>query len=131
MASLSISHGVGRRKSSVARVWLRSGSGKIEVNGKDYSEYFPTDFHRKAVKYPLETVSKASEFDIKVNVNGGGNSGQAGAARLGIARAILKQDLNLRPVLKAAGLLTVDSRKVERKKSGQKGARAKFQFVKR
>jgi len=127
----SIYHGVGRRKNAVARVWIRNGAGKIEVNGKDYVEYFPTESHRFAVRMPLEATNKLGALDIKVIVQGGGNTGQADAAKLGIARAMICHSPTLRPVLKEQKLLTVDARIVERKKPGRKGARRRFQFVKR
>jgi small subunit ribosomal protein S9 len=124
-------HGVGRRKSAVARVWLTKGDGKIEVNGKDYSEYFDTDLTRRMVKSPIKISGMEKSFSIKVNVLGGGRVGQAGAVRLGISRALLVCDESLRQQLRKHSFLTVDSRKKERKKYGQKGARRKFQFVKR
>ena len=124
-------HSIGRRKSSVARVWMKPGKGKLEVNGKDYKKYFDTDISRSAVTTALDVSSLSKNFDIKINVQGGGMVGQAGASRLGIARTLLKNDEELRVLFRKAGLLTVDSRNKERKKYGQKGARAKFQFVKR
>jgi len=127
----SIIHGVGRRKTSVSRVWLKSGKGDIVVNGRDYKEYFDTNVTRTMVATPLKVVGKDKIFDAKVNVNGGGSVGQAGAVGLSIARALLSYDENLRPLLRKQGLLTVDARVKERKKYGQKSARAKFQFVKR
>jgi small subunit ribosomal protein S9 len=131
MAASSAFHGVGRRKSSVARVWLQPGSGKIDVNGKNYLEYFPTEAHKFAVRIPLEVTNKIGTVDINVLVQGGGNTGQADATKLGIARAIVLQNPLLRPILKGQKLLTVDARVVERKKPGRKGARRRFQFVKR
>lgn len=122
---------VGRRKSSVARVYVANGSGKITVNNRDIKEYFPKGTDRYVVNQPLNLLKVADKYDLKINVNGGGTTGQAGAARLGIARALLKLDAALRPELKSAGFLTRDPRKVERQKSGQKGARAKYQFSKR
>jgi small subunit ribosomal protein S9 len=124
-------HGVGRRKASVARVWMSPGEGEILVNGKVYSEYFTTDASRAAVTFPLEKTNLTKNFDIEVNVVGGGVTGQAGAVGLGISRALLISDEALRLTLREHGLLTVDSRVKERKKYGQKGARRKFQFVKR
>ena len=124
-------HGVGRRKASVARVWVRQGSGQIEVNGKTHATYFDTDIARDCVLNPLKLTGLDKKFDIKVNVNGGGMMGQAGAVCLAISRAILENDETLRRVLRENGLLTVDARKKERKKYGQRGARSKFQFVKR
>ncbi len=125
------SHGVGRRKSSVARVWLKPGKGKIEVNGKDFINYFDTDFSRGKIVFPFKVTNLEKSFDVTVNVHGGGLKSQSDAVRLGIARAILKANESLKPVLKKSGLLTVDSRIKERKKYGQKAARRRFQFVKR
>ncbi len=124
--------GTGKRKNSVARVSLFSpGKGKIEVNGVDIDNYVPRESLATIVKQPLNILDKIKEYDISVNVKGGGLSGQAGAIRLGISRALVLADPQNRPVLKAKGLLTRDSRKVERKKPGQPGARKKFQFSKR
>lgn len=127
----NVIHGVGRRKSAVARVWLKLGNGSIQVNGKDFKEYFYTALNRQTVMTALDLVGKEKDYDVKINIFGGGPVGQAGAARLGIARALLTVDADLRPLLKKNGLLRVDSRLKERKKYGQKGARRKFQFVKR
>lgn len=124
-------HGVGRRKSSVARVWMKNGKGEVLVNGKNYNEYFDTSISRDKIIFPGNLVGRGNEFDINVNVHGGGKKGQADAIKLGISRAFLKIDSELRPILKKHGLLTVDARLKERKKYGQKGARRKFQFVKR
>ena len=126
-----MAHGVGRRKTSVARVWLKPGNGKIEVNGKEYKEYFDTDLNRVASVFAFKVCGKEKAFDTQVTVCGGGLTGQAGAVRLGIARALLAYDENLKPALKQNGLLTVDARIKERKKYGQKAARRRFQFVKR
>lgn len=123
--------GTGRRKTSVARVRLSSGSGKVTVNGRAFENYFPTDSLRMVVQQPLVITSTADKFDIRVNVSGGGPTGQAGAVRHGIARALLLVDANLRPSLKAEGFLTRDPRMKERKKYGQPGARKRFQFSKR
>ena len=124
--------GTGKRKSSVARVSLISpGTGNIEVNGVDVDNYVPRESLATIIKQPLNVLGKIKEYDISVNVKGGGLSGQAGAIRLGIARALVLVDPENRPALKASGLLTRDSRKVERKKPGQPGARKKFQFSKR
>ena len=124
--------GTGKRKSSVARVSLFSpGKGKIEINGVDVDNYVPRESLATIIKQPLNVLEKIKEYDILVNVKGGGLSGQAGAIRLGISRALVLVDSENRPVLKANGLLTRDSRKVERKKPGQPGARKKFQFSKR
>lgn len=123
--------GTGRRKTSVARVRLASGSGKITVNGRTFENYFPTDTLRGVITAPLARTETANKFDVNVNVSGGGPSGQAGAVRHGIARALLEVDANLRPALKAEGFLTRDPRMKERKKYGQPGARKRFQFSKR
>ena len=124
--------GTGKRKSSVARVSLFSpGKGKIEVNGVDVDNYVPRESLATIIKQPLNVTGKIKEYDILVNVKGGGLSGQAGAIRLGISRALVLIDAENRLALKANGLLTRDSRKVERKKPGQPGARKKFQFSKR
>ncbi len=123
--------GTGRRKTSVARVNLKPGSGKITVNGRTFEDYFPVETHRTLAARPLAATSNGDKFDVAVNVTGGGPSGQAGAVRLGIARALLTVDANLRPALKSEGLLTRDSRMRERKKYGQPGARKRFQFSKR
>jgi len=123
--------GTGRRKTSIARVFLRPGSGKIIVNGRPFENYFPTEAGRIPVKQPLETVEMQDRFDVVVLANGGGVSGQAGAIRLGIARALVEFNAELRGALKKAGLLTRDPRAHERKKYGQKGARKRFQFSKR
>jgi small subunit ribosomal protein S9 len=123
--------GTGRRKTSVARVNLKPGSGKITVNGRTFEEYFPVETHRTVAARPLAATSNSDKFDVAANVTGGGPSGQAGAVRLGIARALLTVDANLRSTLKSEGLLTRDSRMRERKKYGQPGARKRFQFSKR
>ena len=121
----------GRRKSSVARVRFTKGKGTIIVNSRPLEEYFGRDTSKMVLKQPLELVGLGSQYDIDVNVNGGGLSGQAGAIRHGIARALEKINAELRPSLKKAGMLTRDSREVERKKCGQPGARKNFQFSKR
>jgi small subunit ribosomal protein S9 len=123
--------GTGRRKTSVARVRLSSGTGKVTVNGRAFETYFPTETLRRVVQQPLVLTSTADKFDVRVNVNGGGPNGQAGAVRHGISRALLLADAALRPSLKAEGLLTRDPRMKERKKYGQPGARKRFQFSKR
>ncbi|MBT3980909.1 MAG: 30S ribosomal protein S9 [Bacteriovoracaceae bacterium] len=122
---------LGRRKSSVARVYLVKGTGKISVNRREFRNYFPKATSRYVVNQPLELLKVTDKFDIYVNVNGGGTTGQSGAIRLGIARALEKLDPAARPELKKAGFLTRDSRKVERKKYGLAGARKSFQFSKR
>ena len=124
--------GVGKRKRSVARVFLFSpGKGKIEINGIDVDKYVPRESLATIIRQPLNILDKVKDYDISVNVKGGGLSGQAGAIRLGISRALILVDPENRPSLKSNGLLTRDSRKVERKKPGQPGARKKFQFSKR
>jgi small subunit ribosomal protein S9 len=131
MANTTQFYGTGRRKSSVARVYLRPGDGKITVNKRDIDIYFERESTKLVLRYPLELTGDMSNFDIFVNVSGGGKSGQAGAIRLGISRALCDVDPNNRTMLKRAGLLTRDARKVERKKYGQPGARKRFQFSKR
>jgi|GEM_PF-48849 len=127
-----VGHGVGRRKSSVARVWLRrNGEGKVTVNNLALDVYFDTALTRQSATTPFRVYALSNLFDADVNVVGGGKVGQADAVKLAISRAFLEQDETLRPVLRKAGLLTVDSRVKERKKYGQKAARRKFQFVKR
>lgn len=126
-----VAHGVGRRKSSVARVWLRPGKGAIVVNGKDFKEYFDTEVTRLDASKVFRVMTTDINFDVEANVVGGGNSSQAGAVQLGIARALVAANEGLRPMLRQHELLTVDSRVKERKKYGQKAARRKFQFVKR
>lgn len=123
--------GTGRRKTAVARVRLAVGSGKIVVNGRPFENYFPTDALRTMVSQPLTVTDNVTKFDVRVNVEGSGPVGQAGAVRHGIARALLTVDVAFRPTLKAAGLLTRDPRMRERKKYGQPGARKRFQFSKR
>ncbi len=125
-------YGTGRRKTSVARVWLTTpGSGKIVVNEKPIDEYFPRETLRMIIRQPLELTDLLTEFDININVTGGGLSGQAGAIRHGISRALLEYNPDLKPVLKKAGFLTRDPRMVERKKYGLKKARKRPQFSKR
>ncbi|HRN78027.1 MAG TPA: 30S ribosomal protein S9 [Candidatus Dependentiae bacterium] len=126
-----LSHGVGRRKKSVARVWLRRGTGNMSVNGVEYTKYFDTDMTRSIAKSPLKAVSVGDNYDVAVNVVGGGKQGQADAVKLGIARAMVAIDEGIRSALRQYGFLTVDARVKERKKYGQRGARRKFQFVKR
>ena len=124
-------YGTGKRKSSTARVRLLPGDGKVTVNKRDLSEYFKSETQRTIVRYPLALTDNIGKFDIKALVDGGGTSGQAGALRLGVAKALLQFNSELRPSLKKAGLLSRDSRVKERKKYGQKGARKRFQFSKR
>lgn len=124
-------HGLGRRKTSVARVWLRPGSGEWTVNGRAFEDYFPRPAHQTHCEEPLVTTATKGRFDVKVNVDGGGQSGQAGAVRLGIARALISFDEEMRSALRQKGMLTRDPREVERKKPGRPGARKRFQFSKR
>ncbi len=126
-----LAHGVGRRKSSVARVYMASGSGKITVNHRDIKDYFPMGTSQYVINQPMTLLSLADKYDLNINVKGGGFTGQAGAIRLGVARALLKVDPSFRPELKAAGFLTRDPRAVERKKYGKSGARKSYQFSKR
>jgi small subunit ribosomal protein S9 len=123
--------GTGRRKRSVARVMIQPGQGKISVNGRELDDYFPVEIIRQQAILPLAEVQLSGRIDVRVNVFGGGVSGQAGAIRHGIARALLEYDSGLRPTLKAGGFLTRDARKVERKKAGLKKARKAPQFSKR
>lgn len=123
--------GTGRRKSATARVRIKPGSGKITVNHRNVETYFQIDEHRMIVNEPFQATENAEKFDVRVNVQGGGTAGQAEAIRLGISRALLEHDAELRGTLKAEGLLTRDSRVRERKKPGQPGARKHFQFSKR
>lgn len=122
---------VGRRKEAVTRVFLTKGSGNITVNGKDYKAYFPLVYLQNQVESPLKTIDSADKFDITINATGGGVKGQAEAVKLGIARALLQVNPEYKPALKSAGMLTRDSRAVERKKPGKKKARKSFQFSKR
>ncbi len=131
MAKIEEFLGTGRRKTAVARVRLAAGAGKFTVNGRTLDKYFLTETQRTQVLLPLSLTDTAAKFDVRVNVAGGGPNGQAGAVRHGIARALLKADINLRPALKAEGLLTRDPRMRERKKYGQPGARKRFQYSKR
>lgn len=124
-------YGTGRRKSSVARVYLIPGDGKITINDRDVDDYFPEESLKMRMKQPLVLTKNETSYDVKVNVDGGGLTGQAGAIRLGVARALLEVDADLRPALKKAGFLTRDARVKERKKYGKKGARKSPQFSKR
>lgn len=124
-------YGTGRRKTSVARVWITPGTGVITVNKRVLETYFPVDTQRMLLQQPFSATSTAGKYDVRINVRGGGTSGQAGACRHGIARALLASDTTLRPLLKADKLLTRDPRMKERKKYGQPGARKRFQFSKR
>lgn len=125
------SYGTGRRKSSIARVWLVPGKGSIKINKRTLDNYFGRESLSNVVEKPLELVNKKNELDVFAKVEGGGITGQAGAIQHGIARALLQYDPTLRAILKKEGLLTRDARMKERKKYGQKGARARFQFSKR
>ncbi len=131
MAELVQYYGTGRRKSSVARIFLRPGTGKFTVNGRPFEQYFVTEAQRVSARTPLVVSETSSTFDVVANVSGGGVDGQAGATRMGIARALLEFNGELRKKLKVEGLLSRDARGKERKKYGQKGARKRFQFSKR
>jgi len=124
-------YATGRRKTSTARVYLRPGAGVVSINGREMDNFFPSEVLKMIVKQPLMLTETVEKFDITVTVAGGGPAGQAGAIRHGISRALLEFNIELRERLKSAGLLTRDPRKKERKKYGQKGARARFQFSKR
>ena len=124
-------YGTGRRKTSTARIYLRPGTGNVVVNHKAFDAYFPNETLRMIIRQPLNLTETGNKFDILANVAGGGPSGQAGAIRHGITRALLEYNADLRPTLKHAGLITRDPRIKERKKYGQKGARKRFQFSKR
>jgi len=131
MADLIQYYGTGRRKSSIARVFLRPGSGKFTVNGREFEQYFVTPAQRAAAKQPLGIADINETFDVITTVKGGGVAGQADAVKLGIARALMEFNAELRKALKSEGMVTRDARGKERKKYGQKGARARFQFSKR
>ena len=122
---------IGRRKTAVARVYLRPGSGKVVVNRKSAEEYFPVDWHRSAIYVPFQVTETVGKFDVLVNAKGGGTQGQAEAVRLGISRALVKHNEEFIRPLRQAGLMTRDARMVERKKYGQPKARKRFQFSKR
>ena len=124
-------HTIGRRKASVARIYMSEGKGNITVNGKDFKEYFPVDTMQFKLEQPFNIANLTGKFDVKANVNGGGTTGQSEAIRLAISRALCKLDPENRVTLKPEGMLTRDARVVERKKPGQKKARKKFQWVKR
>ncbi len=124
-------YGTGRRKTSVARVWLTPGTGIITVNKRTVENYFPVETQRMLLQQPFGATSTSGKFDVRINVSGGGPSGQAGACRHGISRALLVSDATFRPLLKVDKLLTRDPRMKERKKYGQPGARKRFQFSKR
>jgi len=124
-------YGTGRRKSSVARVFIKRGTGKITINGRPIEQYFHRETGRMIARQPLELTNHATTFDVLVNVDGGGESGQAGAVRHGITRALIDYDATLKPVLSKSGLVTRDAREVERKKVGLRKARRRKQFSKR
>ncbi|MBR8703982.1 30S ribosomal protein S9 [Porphyromonas levii] len=128
---MEIINALGRRKAAVARVYLRAGSGKITINGKEIEGYFPNPLLQFVVRQPLAKLGVEGNYDIKINLKGGGYTGQSEAARLGIARALVKINPEDKAALKAEGFMTRDSRSVERKKPGQPGARRRFQFSKR
>ena len=128
---MDIIHTIGRRKEAVARIYMQKGKGKIIVNGKDFKDYFPLDSMQYKLQQPFKVADLSGNFDIKVNVDGGGTTGQAEAIRLAISRALCELDVENRAALKPEGLLTRDARETERKKPGQKKARKKFQWVKR
>ena len=127
----SFKYATGRRKTSIAKIWLSKGTGKILVNGKDFKDYFKRSNHQMQIVRPFEIINQSSDYDVKCKVTGGGLTGQAGAMVHGISKAILLFDENLKPTLKKEKLTTRDSRSVERKKYGRKKARRSFQFSKR
>jgi len=124
-------YATGKRKTSIARVWLKSGSGEFKINNKSLDEYFKREILKMIIQQPFDFTDTAGKYDVLANVHGGGISGQAGAIRHGITKALLEINGDLRSILKKAGFITRDSRVKERKKYGQKGARAKYQFSKR
>ena len=128
---MSVINTLGRRKSSVARIYLKEGKGKISINKRDYKDYFTTGVMQYKVNQPFELTDTLGKYDVTVNVNGGGNTGQVEAVRLAISRALVEINPDYKPLLKAEGLMTRDPRMVERKKPGQPKARKKFQFSKR
>lgn len=128
---MEVTNTLGRRKTAVARVYLQRGNGEITVNGRDFKNYFPTEVLQIKVQQALTITNNVGQFDITVNVDGGGVTGQAEAVRLAIARALVELDETVKPALRAEGLMTRDPRMVERKKFGQKKARRRFQFSKR
>ena len=124
-------YATGRRKKSIAKIWLKKGSGNIYVNGKDFQKYFVSENHKMQITKPFEVINKATEYDVRCSVKGGGHTGQAGAVVHGISRALILFDPELKPALRKEKLTTRDSRAVERKKPGRKKARRSFQFSKR
>ena len=131
MESGNVFYATGKRKKSIAKIWLLPGTGKMMVNDRDLEEYFDIEVNRDALAAPLSLTQMDDAFDVRISVMGGGQTGQAGAVRQGLSKALVQVDPELRGVLKNAGFLTRDSRQKERKKYGQKGARASFQFSKR
>jgi len=131
MAELVQYYGTGRRKTAIARVYLRPGSGEVKVNGKPFDQYFVTEAQRASARAPLASTETSANFNIVANVSGGGVNGQADAMKLGLARALMQFNAELRKKLKSEGMVSRDSRGKERKKYGQKGARKRFQFSKR
>jgi len=128
---MQIINAIGRRKTSIARVYVKPGKGEIKVNDRDLKEYFISEIHQTTVKQPLNAIKVDGQYDVTVNVEGGGVKGQAEAVRLGIARALVEVNAENKPTLRKEGLLTRDSRMVERKKPGRRKARRRFQFSKR
>lgn len=129
---MAVTNTSGRRKTAVARVYLQAGTGKFTINGKDYKTYFPTSLLQYVIEQPFIVIgSSIDQYDGNINVDGGGFKGQSEAVRLGISKALVKDNAEVKPKLRAKGLMTRDNRMVERKKPGQKKARKKFQFVKR
>ena len=128
---MDVVNALGRRKKAIARVYIQDGKGEIKINGRDLKDYFPTSILQYVVQQPFQLTNTESKYDLKVNLDGGGITGQAEALRLAISRALIKIDPEHRPVLKSNGMLKRDPRMVERKKPGQKKARKKFQFSKR
>jgi small subunit ribosomal protein S9 len=131
MPDTQITHTIGRRKEAVCRVYLKPGSGKWDINGRTLGDYFPRPALVTSIQQPFTATDRLGQYDVKANVNGGGQSGQAGALRLAVARALVKIDESHRPKLRNLGLLTRDARAVERKKPGRPKARKRFQFSKR
>jgi len=131
MADTQTTHTIGRRKEAVCRVYLKPGSGKWDINGRTLGDYFPRPALVSAIQQPFTATDKLGQYDVKANVTGGGQTGQAGALRLAIARALVKEDETLKPKLRSLGFLTRDARVVERKKPGRPKARKRFQFSKR
>ena len=131
MASVKTYYATGKRKTSIARVWLKEGTGQYTVNKRSFDDYFTREVLKKLIQQPLDLTGKKGKCDLYINVCGGGIAGQAGAIKQGISKALVELDADLRPVLKKAGFLTRDSRIKERKKCGQPGARKRFQFSKR